>query len=73
MLCWILLTWGASLAFWVPSLREAYIYHFLPMYTFALVLLAGLLDHWYGKRPLGVLIRARGRSRGRALLRPVVG
>ena len=55
-LCWILLTWVASLAFWVPSLREAYIYHFLPMYTFALVLLAGLVDRWYGKRPLGALI-----------------
>jgi dolichyl-phosphate-mannose--protein O-mannosyl transferase len=53
---WILLTWAGLLGFWALSLREAYLYHFLPIYLFALVLLAGLWDRWYARRPLAALI-----------------
>lgn len=52
----VLMAWAAPLAFWVPSLRDAYLYHYLPSYTFALVLLAGLTDRLYARRPLATLI-----------------
>jgi dolichyl-phosphate-mannose--protein O-mannosyl transferase len=55
-LFWVLLTWAGSLGFWVLSLREAYLYHYLPIYMFALVMLAGLCDRWYARRPLAALI-----------------
>ena len=55
-LFWMLMAWAAPLAFWVPSLRDAYLYHYLPSYTFALVLLAGLTDRLYARRPLATLI-----------------
>jgi dolichyl-phosphate-mannose-protein mannosyltransferase len=55
-LCWMLLVWAAPLAFWVPNLRDAYLYHYLPSYTFALVLLAGLCDRLYARQPLATLI-----------------
>ena len=56
VLCWTLLVWAAPLAFWVPSLRDAYLYHYLPSYTFALVLLAGFCDRLYARHPLATLI-----------------
>jgi dolichyl-phosphate-mannose--protein O-mannosyl transferase len=56
VLCWVLLVWAAPVAFWVPSLRDAYLYHYLPAYTFALVLLAGLVDRLYARWPLPTLI-----------------
>jgi dolichyl-phosphate-mannose-protein mannosyltransferase len=56
VLCWMLLVWAAPLAFWVPSLRDAYLYHYLPSYTFALVLLAGFCDRLYARHPLATLI-----------------
>jgi len=46
----ILLGWAGPLAFWVPSLRDAYIYHYFPSYTFALILLAGFTDRFYDRR-----------------------
>lgn len=52
----VLLAWAGPLAFWVPSLRDAYIYHYLPSYTFALVLLAGFVDRFYERRQLAVFI-----------------
>jgi dolichyl-phosphate-mannose-protein mannosyltransferase len=48
----ILLGWAGPLAFWVPSLRDAYIYHYFPSYTFALILLAGFTDRFYDRRRL---------------------
>ncbi|HEY6476172.1 MAG TPA: phospholipid carrier-dependent glycosyltransferase [Polyangia bacterium] len=56
VLCWVLLVWAAPVAFWVPNLRDAYLYHYLPSYTFALVLLAGLVDRLYTRWPLPTLI-----------------
>jgi dolichyl-phosphate-mannose-protein mannosyltransferase len=56
VLAWVLLVWAAPVAFWVPSLRDAYLYHYLPAYTFALVLLAGLCDRLYARWPLPTLI-----------------
>ncbi|HEX2661021.1 MAG TPA: phospholipid carrier-dependent glycosyltransferase, partial [Polyangia bacterium] len=55
-LLWILGAWTAPLAFWVPSLRDAYLYHYLPSYTFALVLLAGLVDRLYSRRRLATFV-----------------
>jgi len=52
----VLLAWAGPLAFWVPSLRDAYIYHYLPSYTFALVLLAGFVDRFYTRRQLAMFI-----------------
>jgi dolichyl-phosphate-mannose-protein mannosyltransferase len=56
VLFWMLLVWAAPLAFWVPNLRDAYLYHYLPSYTFALVLLAGFCDRLYARYPLATLI-----------------
>ena len=55
-LLWILAAWTAPLAFWVPSLRDAYLYHYLPSYTFALVLLAGLVDRFYSRRRFATFV-----------------
>ncbi|HEY4188338.1 MAG TPA: phospholipid carrier-dependent glycosyltransferase [Polyangia bacterium] len=52
----LLMAWAAPLAFWVPSLRDAYLYHYLPSYTFALVLLAGFADRFYARRQLATFI-----------------
>ena len=52
----ILLGWAGPLAFWVPSLRDAYIYHYFPSYTFALILLAGFTDRFYDRRRLVTLV-----------------
>ena len=41
---WVIVAWAAPVVFWVPSLRDSYVYHYLPSYAFALVLLAGLVD-----------------------------
>jgi len=51
----ILLGWAGPLAFWVPSLRDAYIYHYFPSYTFALILLAGFTDRFYDRRRIVTL------------------
>jgi len=55
-LLWVLAAWTAPLAFWIPSLRDAYLYHYLPSYTFALVLLAGLVDRLYTRRRLATFV-----------------
>jgi len=52
----ILLGWAGPLAFWVPSLRDAYIYHYFPSYTFALILLAGFVNRFYDRRRLLTLV-----------------
>jgi len=52
----VLLAWAGPLAFWVPSLRDAYIYHYMPSYTFALVLLAGFVDRLYSRRQLALFV-----------------
>ena len=52
----VLLAWAGPLAFWVPSLRDAYLYHYLPSYTFALVFLAGYLDRVYARRPRATFV-----------------
>jgi dolichyl-phosphate-mannose--protein O-mannosyl transferase len=46
-LFWILVAWAGPIVFWIPSLRDSYIYHFMPSYAFGLVLLAGLTDRLY--------------------------
>lgn len=56
MLFGLLLAWAAPLAFWVPSLRDAYLYHYLPSYTFALILLAGFADRFYTRRQLATFV-----------------
>lgn len=55
-LLWIVAAWAAPLAFWIPSLRDAYLYHYLPSYTFALVLLAGLVDRLYTRRRFATFV-----------------
>lgn len=52
----VLVAWAGPLAFWVPSLRDAYLYHYLPSYTFALVFLAGFLDRVYARRPRATFV-----------------
>jgi len=49
-LFWLLACYLGPILFWVPALRDAYIYHYLPSYAFALPLLAGLLTKLYSKR-----------------------
>jgi dolichyl-phosphate-mannose--protein O-mannosyl transferase len=55
-LCWLLAAWAAPIAFWIPSLRDSFLYHYMPSYTFALVLLAGLADRLYRRHRLATLI-----------------
>jgi len=53
---WVFLAWVGPVAFWLPSLRDSYIYHYLPSYTFALILLAGFAERLYRFRPwIGLL------------------
>lgn len=53
---WLVACYVGPIAFWVPSLRDAYIYHYLPAYAFALPLLAGATAKVYEKKQLGVLV-----------------
>jgi dolichyl-phosphate-mannose--protein O-mannosyl transferase len=55
-LLWVLAAWAAPIVFWIPSLRDSYIYHFLPSYSFGLVLLAGLTDRMYRRYRLHTLL-----------------
>jgi dolichyl-phosphate-mannose--protein O-mannosyl transferase len=55
-LLWVLAAWAAPIVFWIPSLRDSYIYHFLPSYAFGLVLLAGLTDRMYRRYRLHTLL-----------------
>ncbi len=41
--------WLAFIAPWVLSRRDSYVYHYLPSYGFAIVLVAGLLGHAYAR------------------------
>jgi dolichyl-phosphate-mannose-protein mannosyltransferase len=54
-LFWTLVAWAAPVVFWIPSLRDAYLYHYLPSFVFALVLLAGLAERAYAKHRLAVV------------------
>ena len=56
LLLWIVAAWAGPIAFWIPSLRDAYVYHYFPSYAFALPLLAGLLERFYQRRPLWGLL-----------------
>ncbi len=47
---WLLVCYAGPIVFWIPALRDAYIYHYLPSYTFALPLLAGLVAKAYSTR-----------------------
>jgi dolichyl-phosphate-mannose--protein O-mannosyl transferase len=49
---WLVAAWVAPVAFWIPSLRDSYVYHYLPAYAFALVLLAGFVDRTYARSRL---------------------
>lgn len=51
-LFWLVAAWAGPVLFWLPSLRDSYIYHYLPSYTFALVLLAGFAERFHRSRPL---------------------
>jgi dolichyl-phosphate-mannose-protein mannosyltransferase len=55
-LFWLLAAWAAPVIFWIPSLRDSYLYHYLPSYAFALVLLAGFTDRVYRRHRLVALI-----------------
>lgn len=52
---WLIACYAGPIVFWIPSLRDAYIYHYFPAYAFALPLLAGGLTKFYEKMPLRVL------------------
>jgi dolichyl-phosphate-mannose-protein mannosyltransferase len=52
LLFWVLAAWAAPVLFWIPSLRDSYIYHYMPSYAFALVLLAGFLERFYRRNRL---------------------
>jgi dolichyl-phosphate-mannose--protein O-mannosyl transferase len=47
---WLVVAWAGPVVFWMPSLRDSYVYHYLPSYAFALVLLAGFTDKLYRQR-----------------------
>jgi dolichyl-phosphate-mannose-protein mannosyltransferase len=52
---WLLACYAGPIVFWIPALRDAYIYHYLPSYAFALPLLAGLVSKAYeSKRALSL-------------------
>jgi dolichyl-phosphate-mannose-protein mannosyltransferase len=51
----LLAFWVAMLLPWIISRRDSYIYHYLPSYTFGLVLLAGWLGALYHRHRLPVL------------------
>ncbi len=53
---WVLAAWAGPVVFWMPSLRDSYVYHYFPAYAFALVLLAGLAARLYERRRLLALI-----------------
>jgi len=54
-LFFLLACYAGPILFWVPALRDAYIYHYLPSYAFALPLLAGLIARLYAtRRPLAL-------------------
>lgn len=53
---WLLAGWAGPIVFWIPSLRDSYIYHYMPPYAFALALLAGFMDRLYQHRPVTILI-----------------
>ena len=54
-LFFLLACYAGPILFWVPALRDAYIYHYLPSYAFALPLLAGLVSRTYAvRRPLAL-------------------
>jgi dolichyl-phosphate-mannose-protein mannosyltransferase len=55
-LLWVLAAWAAPIVFWIPSLRDAYVYHFMPSYAFGLILLAGLADRMYRRYRLHTLL-----------------
>jgi dolichyl-phosphate-mannose--protein O-mannosyl transferase len=47
----LLAAWAAPLVPWIVTTRDSYIYHYLPSYGAALLLLAGLAAALLGKRP----------------------
>jgi dolichyl-phosphate-mannose--protein O-mannosyl transferase len=47
----LLAAWAAPLAPWILTTRDSYIYHYLPCYGAALLLLAGLAAALLGRRP----------------------
>ncbi len=53
---WVLAAWAGPVVFWMPSLRDSYLYHYLPAYAFALVLLSGLAARLYQRRRVLALI-----------------
>jgi dolichyl-phosphate-mannose-protein mannosyltransferase len=53
---WLLAAWAAPVAFWIPSLRDSFLYHYMPSYAFALMLLAGFADRLYVRHRLATLI-----------------
>jgi dolichyl-phosphate-mannose--protein O-mannosyl transferase len=44
------------LPFGFPSLRDSFVYHYMPSYAFALILLAGFADRFYQRHRLPALI-----------------
>ena len=64
-LFWLSAAWAAPWVFWIPSLRDAYVYHYLPSYAFALALLAGCCrSPQYARHRVLILIAGRRRRRG---------
>lgn len=48
---WLLLFWALPLAPWIVTRRDSYIYHYLPAYGFAVVLVAGHVARLLLERP----------------------
>ena len=53
---WVLAAWAGPIVFWIPSLRDSFIYHYMPSYAFALPLLAGFVDRLYSRWRIPTLI-----------------
>ena len=53
---WLVACYLGPILFWVPSLRDAYIYHYMPSYAFALPLLGWIAHRSYRSRRLATLL-----------------
>jgi dolichyl-phosphate-mannose--protein O-mannosyl transferase len=59
---WVLVAWAGPVVFWMPNLRDSYLYHYFPSYAFALVLLSGLAarlyERWRWLTLIGIVVVA---------------
>jgi dolichyl-phosphate-mannose--protein O-mannosyl transferase len=50
--CWLVFLWLLPMAPWMLFHRDSYYNHYLPSYTFPVILLGGALDRLFRTRPL---------------------